>query len=193
MTTFFKKSSLIFATILASALLFAEPSFSDYKGKDIGEKVPAWPSLLDKAAGTNASGILQYSSATKKLYKKLGVKNDKVLYYSIQEGGDNKSVSDKAQNAAKDFAAKDVLKSGQEILDQKIGEGKGKLSQPSGILGLAGAGDFWLEKAGDKSCKAYSVLQITSLNREEAAKNLAYTYMRENGYIKSADGSANER
>ena len=52
---------------------------------------------------------------------------------------------------------------------------------------------FGLKKAGDKSCKAYSVLQITSLNREEAAKNLAYTYMRENGYIKSADGSASER
>ena len=193
MTTFFKKSSLIFATILASALLFAEPSFSDYKGKDIGEKVPAWPSLLDKAAGTNASGILQYSSATKKLYKKLGVKNDKVLYYSIQEGGDNKSVSDKAQNAAKDFAAKDVLKSGQEILDQKIGEGKGKLSQPSGILGLAGAGDFWGQKADGKNCKAYSILQITSLNREEAAKNLAYSYMREKGYIKNDGGDSNER
>ena len=193
MTTFFKRSSLFLATILAGALLFAEPAFSDYKGKDIGEKIPAWVGLLDKAAGTSASGILEYSKDTKKLYKKLGVKSDKVLYYAIQEGGDNKSVSDSVQKAAKDFAAQDILKSGQAILDQKIGEGKGKLSQPSGILGLAGAGDFWGQNADGKDCKAYSILQITSLNREEAAKNLAYSYMREKGYIKNDGGVSNER
>lgn len=189
MTTFFKKSSLFLATIFAGALLFAEPAVSDYKGKAVGEKIPAWTEALDKAARENTSGIITYSKDVKKLYKKLGAKSDKVLYYSIQEGSENKAVADKAQSAAKDFASKEILKSAQELLDQKIGAGKGKLRQPSSILGLFGAGDFWIEKTegAGKSCKAYSVWQITSLNREEAIKSLANAYMVENGYSKAAE------
>ena len=81
MTKSFKKGALVLAAIFAGALLFAEPAISDYQGKDAGSKVPAWVSLFDKAVGSNTTGTLTYSKTTKKLYKKLGVKNDKIIFF----------------------------------------------------------------------------------------------------------------
>lgn len=192
MTTTFKKNALVMAMILAGALLFAKPAVSDYQGKDSGKKFPAWVELMDKAAGSNKVGSLEYSKATKKLYKKLGVTKDKVLYYSIKGGSDKDALLDSAKAEAQNFATKEILDSAQKILDKSIGEGKGKLSQQSSAIGLARAEYFWLEGEG-KAFKAYSILQITSLNKEEAAKNLAYTFMRKNGYIKASEETSSER
>ena len=189
MTKFFKKGALVFAALFAGALLFAEPAISDYQGKDAGEKIPAWVSLFDKAVGANKTGTLEYSKATKKLYKKLGLKNDKILYYSVQSGSDKESLAADANNAAKAFALKEISQMGQEILDKKIGQGKGSVSKPSDALGLAKAADFWLETSdgAKKSASAYSILQITALNRNEAANSLANEYLRAKSLLPAAD------
>ena len=194
MTKLIKKGALVFAALFAGALLFAEPAISDYQGKDAGKKIPAWVSVFEKAVGANKTGSLEYSSATKKLYKKLGLKSDKILYYSVQTGSSKEGLEAGAKNAAKDFAVKEISKKGQEILDGKIGQGKGSVNKPADILGLAKAADFWLEKSegAQKSASAYSILQITALNREEAAKSLAYEYMRAKGLI-PAGGENTER
>ncbi len=186
MTTTFKKNALVMAVILAGALLFAEPAVSDYQGKDSGKKFPAWVELMDKAAGSNKAGSLEYSKATKKLYKKLGVTKDMVLYYSVKDGSDKNAALDAAKKEANNLAAKDALDSAQKFLDKSIGEGKGKLSQPASVMELTKAEDFWLEGA-DKSFKAYSIWKITSMNKEEAYKSLANDYMRKNGYMKSVE------
>ena len=190
MTKFFKKGALVFAALFAGALLFAEPAISNYQGKDAGEKIPAWVSLFDKAVGANKTGALEYSKDTKKLYKKLGLKNDKILYYSVQSGSDKESLATTAKSESKAFALKEISQMGQEILDKKIGQGKGSVSKPSDALGLAKTADFWLETSD--GAKAYSILQITALNRNEAANSLANEYLRAKGLLPAA-GQSSER
>ena len=187
MTTKFKKTALIFAAIFAGALLFAEPAISDYQGKDSGAKIPAWLALFEKAAGTNKSGVLSHSKDTKKLYKKLGVKDDKILFYGVQTANDKEAAADSAKKQAKDLAVKNALSKAQETLDQKLEGKKAVLKQPEDILGYAKAQEFWVKK-GD-AYTAYSIWQITDLNYKEAAASLANSYLRENGYLPKAQES----
>ena len=190
MTTFLKKAALAFAAIFAGALLFAEPAVSDYQGKDSGAKFPAWVELFDKAAGQSKCGGLLYSKETKKLYKKLGVKDDKVLFYAVESGSDKDALAKSAKAAAKDFAAKKVLQNAQDILDQKLGRDKASPKQPQDILGYAKAQEFWVKKGG--SYTAYSIWQITGLNFNEAANSAANSYLREKGLLPAGTPS-NER
>ena len=190
MTTIFKKGALIFTALFAGALLFAEPAISDYQGKDKGAKVPAWVELFDKAAANQTSGAIGFTSKTKKLYKKLGVANDKILFYSVQTGSDKDAAIANAKAQAKDTAAKCVLNDAQKILDEKLGAGKAALTQPKDIFGFARAQEFWTNNGGQ--FKAYSIWQITGLNYIEAGKALANSYLQEHGLLPKGEGS-NER
>ena len=182
MKTNLKKAALVFAAIFAGTLLFAE--------KEGGAKTPAWVKLFDKAVESNTTGTLSHSKETKKLYKKLDVNNDKILFYSVAVRTDKDAAAQTAKAQAKDLAAKSVLANAQEIIDQKLGKGKVSLKQPQNILGYAKAQEFVVNKDG--SFTAYSIWQITNLNYKEAANSLANDYLRANGYLPKS-GPTNER
>ena len=145
---------------------------------------------LSPKPSNQTSGAIGFTSKTKKLYKKLGVANDKILFYSVQTGSDKDAAIANAKAQAKDAAAKCVLNDAQKILDQKLGAGKAALTQPKDIFGFARAQEFWANNGGQ--FKAYSIWQITGLNYIEAGKALANSYLQEHGLLPKGEGS-NER
>ncbi len=198
MKTISKKIALGISALLMGAMLFAETAVTDFAGAESGAKyakASKWANLLETAAGEKSSGKITWSKSVKKLYKALGLKDDKIIFYSIQTGNDKDFVNKEANNVVHALAATEITQNAQELLDERLADKKhGNISPVREIAGFARAGTFWVEQTtGDKvNYIAYSVWQITELNYKEAGKRAVADYMTANGFAKTALDS-NER